>query len=362
MFDFIRVMAEYVEDDVILTTLAELVNARVFSSRSARAEELAQRVVGSDADRSPETRAAFRDALKELPRDESIEVLLEAAASSQHISAGSTDLRFRYAINRVFFLIDWTFNWSPLERFLRFQLSRADTTHTFVDFNYDLVFDHALEPFPELWAVQSGYGFPIPFYSIRENLGPTADYPTVHDAEPFVGELPSSVLLLKPHGSLNWLLPYRSRNGGWRYDERPVMVPLTDSGNLRYISSAATFQEADIPNEMRISNVQPLIIPPTYDKLTDLPFLLNIRAQADRALQEADEVYILGWSMPSTDMDHQARIERITRQRNKPIERLALVSRNMAPDDVARIARTFNMASSELHNESFVEFVNKTIT
>jgi hypothetical protein len=52
-------------------------------------------------------------------------------------------------------------------------------------------------------------------------------------------------------------------------------------------------------------------------KLTDLPFLVDIRAKADRALHEADEVYILGWSFPETDTDHRTRIEEIMRKRDR---------------------------------------------
>ena len=119
----------------------------------------------------------------------------------------------------------------------------------------------------------------------------------------------------------------------------------------------ATFQHVAFARGGRIGNVQPLIIPPTYDKLTDLPFLLNVRKQADNALREASEVYVLGWSMPATDTDHQKRIRQVIETRDKPFRRLVLVSRNMSPDDVARISQTFGMSRIELHNDGFSEFV-----
>ncbi len=358
MYDFVRVMAEYVYDDVVLTTLAELVNAQLLSTRSSTAEQLAGRVVGRSPDRSATTRDAFRMALQELP-PESIEVLLERAGAATNLEAGGAELRFRYAINRVFVLIDERVNIVPLDRFLRGQLSLADTMHTLVNFNYDLVTDRLLQQFGRLWSVQSGYGFPVPYYSIRENIGATTDVTTVHDAEPFVGDLPSSVLLLKPHGSLNWLLPYRFRDDSWRYDGEPVVVPLTETGALRYTASTATFQHVALPNRERISNAQPLIISPTYSKLTDLQFLLDVRDQADRALRNADEVYILGWSMPATDIDHRKRIARVIAERSRPLGRLVLVSLNMKPEDVDRIKQTFGVSRVELHNDGFVSFVEK---
>jgi hypothetical protein len=361
MYDFIKVMADYLDDDVILTTLAELVNARVFSSKSDDTETLAKTLVGRNADRSPDNRAAFRRALKALP-PESIEVLLERASKSDNISAGSSDARFRYAINRVFYLIDANINPLALRRFLTRQFTQPNTQHTFVNFDYDLILDRELERFERLWAPQSGYGFDIPFYSIRESIGARAEDTAVHDAEPFVGQLPSSVLLLKPHGSLNWLLPYRSDGRGLRrFEDNPLILPLTDEGKLRYIASTATFQQVSFQDRQRISDVQPLIISPTYDKLTDLGFLMNIRSTADHALHEADEIYVIGWSMPATDIDHQARIANVMKERNKRLAKLVLVSYGMSHWDVVRIEKTFAMPWVELHNDGFAAFVDKTI-
>ena len=107
MWDFTSTMANYLDDDVVLTTMAELENAGLYQHRSDDATKLAARLVGKSADRSPALRGAFREALKNRS-PESIEELLERSLRLSGSSGSeSAHQRFKYAINRLFCLVGW---------------------------------------------------------------------------------------------------------------------------------------------------------------------------------------------------------------------------------------------------------------
>ncbi len=57
---FVSVMAEHLDDDVVLTTLGELENSGLFDWASQGACRLATLLVGRDTNRSCQNRAAFR--------------------------------------------------------------------------------------------------------------------------------------------------------------------------------------------------------------------------------------------------------------------------------------------------------------
>jgi hypothetical protein len=109
MYDYLSVMASYVTDDVILTSLADLECEEPYPYRwdDFESRELAKKLIGPNADRKIENRGAFRRALKNKP-SESIEDLLEGASSTAAI-------RFIYAIDRLFYSVGWDVDLSPLE-------------------------------------------------------------------------------------------------------------------------------------------------------------------------------------------------------------------------------------------------------
>ena len=69
MFDFISTLAEYVDDQIILTTLAELENSDPYPYAwvSTVARSLATQLVGRNRTTDPDLLAAFAAALKERP-------------------------------------------------------------------------------------------------------------------------------------------------------------------------------------------------------------------------------------------------------------------------------------------------------
>ena len=121
MLDFVSTCAKYISDDVILTTLTQLeeYDPYPYRWRSPEATQFAQDIVeqrrkGVSIDRT--LREKFAQALRNR-RAESIEDLL---VRSEKASASREDAleRFEFAIRRVFTLIGWNINWSPLTDFL----------------------------------------------------------------------------------------------------------------------------------------------------------------------------------------------------------------------------------------------------
>jgi hypothetical protein len=206
MYDYISVMANYVADDVILTTLAALECEENYPYKweDTESKELAKKLNGPNADRSLENRRAFCRALKSKPY-ESIEDLLGTSSTAV--------IRFIYAIDRLFYLVGWDITWCPLERFLKHQLELDETHHTFVSFNYDLFLDRAVQKQTAgKWDVFSGYGFKIS-WQINEDPAPANGHGLLPveqaiDLQPSA-DSSSRFQILKPHGSLNWLVPYK---------------------------------------------------------------------------------------------------------------------------------------------------------
>lgn len=150
-----------------------------------------------------------------------------------------------------------------------------------ITFNYDLLVEAA-------WAEQVGeqrsmvelYPIPLTFTSSRTGsvLGG-------------LRQLPPGMRLLKLHGSLNW-----------RYSG-----PDSPPGDTIYITGVARGWALDKhygSDDMLSSDRDPMIVPPTAVKS---PYygnrtLRRLWALAAEALQEADELVIMGFSLPESDL------------------------------------------------------------
>jgi hypothetical protein len=357
MNDFIRVMAGYADsDDVILTTLAELENAGVFQSQCPEAAELARRVVGHD--RSPETKAAFKRAMMNRPL-ESIEQLLANALANSSRAFGPSGtalvIRFNYAINKFFALLNWEVDWDPLERFLHQQFRlypAARNQHTFVSFNYDLILDHAIQATAgDEWTPFTGYGFSIRRY-LEWGKASVAELPAWFEPPP--GD---RIRILKPHGSLNWLVA-QARSGqtgdiGYLLEDGPVCVPLAEHGEVTY--SDIIEPKAVFPTILAVC-----IIPPTDPaKRVTLGIIRRTRWTEGKAIEEADEVYILGWSMPRSDEDQRVLIAQAIAQRNRPVSQVTIVNKDAGEEYFEEVRQLFGSANVAKHNNGFLEFVGK---
>jgi hypothetical protein len=360
MCDYISVMANYVADDVILTTLAalELEEPYPYRWEDLESKELAKKLTGPNADRNLENRGAFALALKNKP-SESIEDLLERASSTAAI-------RFIYAIDRLFYLVGWDVDFCPLDNFLRGQFKVDETHHTFVSFNYDLFLDRAVQKQTAgQWDVCAGYGFQIP-WRINNDPPPMPGVGGVLPTENAVAlnssdSSSSRFQILKPHGSLNWLVPHKvpyvySPNGLVLEDGK-VIVPLTATRELRYWYKSDDFQYVCCGDELP-SDVAPCIIAPVSAKSSSLSFIKETRSKVSQAIKDADEIYVLGWSMPKTDEDQERVIRCAVNERHATVERITVVNRGASPDYFERVASVFGVEKSQLRvfNSGFHEF------
>lgn len=161
---------------------------------------------------------------------------------------------------------------------IKYLRSDASPQHTVsaITFNYDISLDMALY---KAWI---GPNYGIPPYSFHQN----------------------PVQLLKLHGSLNWasrkdsgdayplllddyLKKYKIRG---LEDRNTCIIPI-GSQLAEYFS-----MYTDIPVED-----QPVIVPPIWNKAEHHQTLSKVWANAARQLEEAEHIFILGYSLPETD-------------------------------------------------------------
>ena len=232
-----------------------------------------------------------------------------------------------------------------------------------MSFNYDLILDFSLQRMVAEWKPNTGYGFDIPFY-VADDLPPTEQEAGMGDfvqAIPFTsGGAASAVTILKPHGSLNWLVPYQvpyaQTPQGLKFLDRPPIVPLTKLGAVRYWCSTNNFQRIAVWDEW--AEVGICILPPSSAKRSELSFVKASREAESSALASADEVVVIGWSVPETDVDQVELIEQAVRARSRPIRSLTIVNRNAPQTYFDRLARLFQVDSRLLrpHNSGFLDF------
>lgn len=172
----------------------------------------------------------------------------------------------------------------------------------FASFNYDCTLDESIVSVAKRnWRPELGYGF-----SIERGL---ADWRN-HDGR---GRLPTrGIGVLKPHGSLNW---QRTEHG-----VALVKDPYQKRGDKEL-----------------------MIVPPLWQKdYSNEPFR-SIWSQARRALSSTKALFIIGYSLPTTDVYTQAML----RIDVGKLEFLCVVN----PDDAAR-ARILSVLRSAVSSST----------
>ena len=302
MMDFVRVLADYVGNDVVLNTLVKMELGEVYEIGCDECKQFASQI-GKDV---PTATQEQRDQFATLVRSrqpESIERLFERISSiaPQNIYASGLETSFGFAINQVFAVIGWELQLDLLEGFLRKRFEDDRRTHVFISFNYDLALDRAVESAARgLWQPRDGYGFEFPFYTTSD---PACDSPKGSAIKRSSEQLPrgsARFSILKPHGSLNWL-------GCAGIDDAPgdvsgnrgMVLPLDADLNLRYWPSSKTFNYI-AGTDGETHDFEILITPPSPNKR---PIMQQVLARERAAITEADEIFVIGYSLPSTDGD-----------------------------------------------------------
>jgi hypothetical protein len=355
MQDFISVSADYMEQDA-----ARVIFASIHMLETCGCFRWPQPAPTINASAAQIT--AYATVLRRRP-SESIEALLAATTGSQRTLA----TKVRYLINRLFVLLGWNIDDAVLRRFLAYQFARPDTKHALISFNYDLFLDRAVQEIVPTWSAASGYGITASgcIHSDPEPRPPGPDvvplsHPTVNPA------VNSNVVIVKPHGSLNWLVPLASGlaqgKTGLLFANHPPIIPLELDGRLRYCSATSNFQWVYPPKADPV-DVLPAIIPPVTPKANSLPMFSGLEQAEQAALETADEIFVIGWSMPASDTSQVELITSAVAKRRGPLQRVTVVNRGEGPAYFTRIAAVFGVQPSalQIYNDGFADFVTAIV-
>lgn len=140
----------------------------------------------------------------------------------------------------------------------------------FISLNYDIIIDNVLTNLP---GFRPDYG--IDFAKSDKPEGCRRSN----------GD--NSILLLKIHGSLNWLYCPTCK--------QMKLTPKEKSGLKATCES--------MPCKICKKPMESMIIPPTFYKDMSNPFIRDIFSKADKVLREAKNIFICGYSFPEADMD-----------------------------------------------------------
>jgi hypothetical protein len=364
MWDFVRVLATYAASDpVLLTTLTQLEVAGVFEHSTPESLSLAADIA-PPKNSTKEQRNRFLEILASRP-DENIEHLLIRAdemakdpayttrSFADRVTIESLPLRFSFAINRLFYLVGWNFSNDPLRAFLKRQLHVYDCL-TFVSFNYDLLLEHVVEDvFSGRWSASTGYGVAFDEFVEEEEAnrhiehfasmgtGGAVDTLDPHRLSRAPGR---GVTVLKPHGSLNWLCQFE---GNYNFVGAPTHLALSADERVAYLSGV-NIELLERPDSMPWPNVGVLISPPTRK----VP-MAHLLAQERAALIDAEDVFVVGWSAPTTDENQLDLIREAVHERSSPFRRLTIIDKNPSSDQVEKLKRVFSPRDVELWTHGF---------
>jgi len=197
--------------------------------------------------------------------------------------------------------------------------------------NYDLVIDNAL-------GRQINYGVD---FAGRNNFGGQGRA---------VG---NSVMLLKLHGSLNWLYCPVCNNLN-SYESKKAVLSLMSEN--RPITQCPTCK----------SVMSPVIVPPTFYKDMSRVFLSTIWNKAENVLREVDHVVFCGYSLPDADMHIKYLLKRMQTNRPKPKSvRFSIFNYRAGKSEAEceaeeeRYNRFFGKARVKYTRQSFEDFAKK---
>jgi len=141
---------------------------------------------------------------------------------------------------------------------------------TFISLNYDIIIDNILTGQYPKYHLDYGVDF-VNFERANDWRRPAED---------------KSILLLKIHGSLNWL-----------YCPTCNHIELTPKEK----GATKAFYEA---KECIICNtrMEPVIIPPTFYKEMTNPFIQKIFLTSDKVLRKVEKIFVCGYSFPDADI------------------------------------------------------------
>jgi hypothetical protein len=365
MWDFVSVLADHIASDVVLTTLTTLEVAGAYEYSKPEWKVMAKALNKSAP---PADRATYATILRRRPA-ENIERLLQNAYARRRddIYADTVPARFSFAINDVFARIGWNVRKQILIDFLWRQFALPDTTHTFINYNYDLVLDSCVrEASGGKWSPVTGYG--VPFQHVlhvdeagehmQQFGGSGGAYSLLTPHLAGSTSATSDIRIVKPHGSLNWAAEFE---GNYHFTDRDPLLLLRSDGAIAYYPPFDALQvEGTQPGEIGFDAAL-MIVPPqdTAAESSEPAYLSAMWPSCREALESADDILIIGWSMPFTDKCEVKRIGCALAERtNAP--RVAVVNLNADYGYFMRVAEVCGVPVSELviFNDGFADFAS----
>jgi len=213
-----------------------------------------------------------------------------------------------------------------LEAMQAFMRSIVRENDTLITFNWDLTLERTL------WDDSDGLAF---WYS----------YPP-DSSEP-------SVTLLKPHGSIDW---FKKANIPKGKVKKGTLQSLDDT-----VSVFTRFNFADLP---KMSGCTPVIVPPVSAKEFSYKILKRTWRGIYRAVSNATELFIFGYSLPKEDQFARLVLGRALRSNRLKVERKTKAALKVVvvnPDEV--VETTFrklvgpNVPSFSFYQATFENFV-----
>lgn len=169
--------------------------------------------------------------------------------------------------------------------------------YSFFSLNYDILLDNALlklsDNYPNFWT---DVDYAIQFRNEGDDWRPPRK---------------EKVYLLKLHGSLNWLYCPTCNS---------IKITPKDKGVMKIYTHSEICEKDK-------SNQRALIIPPTWQKVYDNPYLVSIWLKAEQLLRIANKVIFIGYSMPESDIHIKYLMKKSLYRNKQPFTEIVVIDR-----------------------------------
>jgi len=210
-------------------------------------------------------------------------------------------------------------DWERLDKFTK----RIEPEDTIITFNYDILMEQALWR-RKLWHPIDGYG-----------IGEIAENETLIQKP----EWKTKVLVYKLHGSINWLRP------GMLDSEEKVSIIAGNPYN-----QSPFFEGLEIEGRYDITYSETLInrhaLFPTFMKTFEKRWELKLFHAAEAAIEKADVVYFLGYSLPQADAMANLIVSKI-----RPDAQAVIVNPHIQDDMTDRLKQICGLKQKNLFTE-----------
>lgn len=208
---------------------------------------------------------------------------------------------------------------------------------SFISLNYDIILDNVLADIYDSFHLDYGIDF-INFQWEGDWHKPS---------------MRKSILLLKIHGSLNWVYCPTC--------DQIELEPKTKEGAIKACTGEKKCRDCN-------SLMEPVIIPPTFYKDMKNPFIQQIFNKTFKILRKTDRIIFCGYSFPDADMHLKYLIKKAELYKGKSFEVYIINNHDgkeesNKKDEKSRYERFFR-EKEKVHytNLSFAEFCEKGIS